>query len=322
MSIHQLLDLVKNAQAVGPILESTHPGSGFARFCRDYTDLDGRPFKGSESVIEIQARLRSCDHIFSRTNLVDLHRVQMASSMLQERALDWYEPLILEIIEADLTWKQFQERFELKFMPEAEKVTLARRFIDLVHHLVQGESSVMDYVAPFESLSKYGVKYINTSLKKNQRFVYGLNKNLKNPLLLKLEVSFDQLIDIALRLEEADNESDVEVMGSKQNFNNNMKRPIKFKGPNPNKKGKQETPVANASTSSRGQCYNCGSTGHYAWECPKPLYCRCCKSLSHHISMCPILQSKKEGKLNVVQASNGTSLGQGISHSILDDICL
>ena len=78
--------------------------------------------------------------------------------MLQERALDWYELLISEINEADLTWEKFRERFELKFVPETEKVTLACRFIDLV----QGESSVTDYVTSFESLSKYGVEYINT----------------------------------------------------------------------------------------------------------------------------------------------------------------
>src|SRR5574338_648092 len=180
-------------------------------------------------------------------NLVDLHCVQVASSMLQERALDWYELLISEINEADLIWEQFWERFELKFVLEAEKVTLARRFIDLV----QGESTMTDYVTSFQSLSKYGVEYINTPLNKNQRFVYGLNKNLKNPLLLKLEVSFDQLVDIALRLEEADKDSDVEA---KPNIN--KKRPFKFK-PNSNKKGKQATPVANTPTSRRGECYNC-----------------------------------------------------------------
>ena len=82
-------------------------------------------------------------------------------------------------------------------MPEAEKVTLTRRFIDLV----QGESSVVEYVTSFESLSKFGIEYINTPSKKNQRFVYGLNKNLKKPLLLKLEVPFDELVVIELRLE-------------------------------------------------------------------------------------------------------------------------
>src|SRR5574338_803815 len=239
MTTQQLLQLVTNAQAAGVSPEPTHPKSGFARLCSDYTNLGGKPFKGSESVIEIQAWLKTCDRIFSRMNLIDLHRVQVASSMLQEKALDWYELLISEIIEADLTWEQFRERFELKFVPKAEKVPLARRFIDLV----QSESSVTDYVASFESLSKYGVEYINTTLKKNHRFVYGLNKNLKKPLLLKLEVSFDQLVDIALRLEEADRESDVEVVGSKPNFNN-KKRPNRFKGPYPSKKGKSAPPAA------------------------------------------------------------------------------
>ena len=82
MSTQQLLNLVKNAQAAGPIPEPTHPRSGFACLCRDYTDLGGRPFRGCESVIEIQAWLKSCDHIFSCMNLIDLHRVQVASSML------------------------------------------------------------------------------------------------------------------------------------------------------------------------------------------------------------------------------------------------
>ena len=149
-----------------------------------------------------------------------------------------------------------------------------------------------DYVASFESLSKYGVENINTTLKKNQRFVYGLNKNLKKPLLLKLEVSFDQLIDIALRLKEADNEGDVEVVRAQQNFNNNSKRPIKFKGSNSNKKGKQQTPVAKTPTSSRGRCYNCGSTDHHVRECPKPLFCRYCKGSGHLLSSCPKLPSK------------------------------
>ena len=71
MSAQQLLDLVKNAQAAGPNPEPTYPRSGFARLCSD--DLGGRPFKVSESVIEIQAWLKSCDRIFSRMNLIDLH---------------------------------------------------------------------------------------------------------------------------------------------------------------------------------------------------------------------------------------------------------
>ena len=119
MSAQQLLDLVRNAQAAGSNPESIHPRSGFACLCRDYTNLGGNPFKGSETIIEVQAWLRTCDRVFSRVNLIDLHRVQVASSMLQERALDQDELLIFEINEADLTWEKFRERFELKFVSEA-----------------------------------------------------------------------------------------------------------------------------------------------------------------------------------------------------------
>ena len=55
LSAQQLRDLVNNAQAAGPVPAPTHPKTGFARLCRDYTALGGRPFKGSETVIEIQA---------------------------------------------------------------------------------------------------------------------------------------------------------------------------------------------------------------------------------------------------------------------------
>ena len=45
MSAQKLLDLVKNAQASGPILELTHPKFRFVRLCSGYTNLGGKPFK-------------------------------------------------------------------------------------------------------------------------------------------------------------------------------------------------------------------------------------------------------------------------------------
>ena len=97
------------------------------------------------------------------------------------------------------------------------------------------------------------------------------------PLLVRLSAPFDELLDIALRLEEADRESDVGV--SKKNFNFNKKRQSGNKSKSyPNKRGKQAIPVASTSTPVTGACYNCGSKGHYASGCPKPLSCRYCKA--------------------------------------------
>ena len=144
-------------------------------------------------------------------DLSDYHRVLVASSMLQERALDWYELFTAELDESTLTWTQFRERFELKFVPESEKASLARRFLELK----KGKSSVSDYVSSFEALSKYGLEYISTPYKKNLKFVSGLKKYLKKSLMLQLKLSFEELVDSALHLEavekEIDSGDDVEV---------------------------------------------------------------------------------------------------------------
>ena len=106
-------------------------------------------------------------------------------------------------------------------------------------------------------------------------------------LPLKLEVSFNQLVNVTLLYGEADKGIDSDIGISK-------KWHIKFKSPYPNKKVKQETSVEKTPTSSREKCYNCGSRDDYAKECPEPLFCRYCKDTSHHISVCPILLSKKK----------------------------
>ena len=81
---------------------------------------------------------------------------------------------------------------------------MARRFLELK----QGESSVSEYVASFEALSKYGLEFISTSYKKNLKFVSGLKKYLKKSLLLQLKLSFEELVDSALHLETVEKECD------------------------------------------------------------------------------------------------------------------
>ena len=188
MSADQFMELFRSTQPPVPPRVSPPRKSAFARQCSDFAHLGGKPFKGSESVLEVQAWFRTCERIFSRMDLSDHDRVLVTSSLLQERALDWYELLVAEIDESTLSWTQFRERFELKFVPESEKVLLTRRFLELK----QGKSSVSEYVASFEALSQYGLEFISTSYKKNLKFVSGLKKYLKKSLLLQLKLSFEE----------------------------------------------------------------------------------------------------------------------------------
>jgi len=140
MSADQLLELFRSTQPPAP----TPPRAiSFVNLCSDFSHLGGKPFKGSESILEVQAWVRTCKRLFFRIDIPDHHRVLVVSNMLQDHALDCYELLIAEVEESSLSWTQFQERFELKFIPESKKAFLSTRFLELK----QGKSIVSEYVS-------------------------------------------------------------------------------------------------------------------------------------------------------------------------------
>lgn len=67
-------------------------------------------------------------------------------------------------LENEVTWEQFKERFEEKFIPSAQKAELFAKFA----FLKQGDKRDMEYVTEFEALSKYGLSFINTPANKNE----------------------------------------------------------------------------------------------------------------------------------------------------------
>ena len=51
LTLNQITELVRNTQTTA----DPPPRTDFTRMCSDYSHLGGRPFKGSEGVIEVQA---------------------------------------------------------------------------------------------------------------------------------------------------------------------------------------------------------------------------------------------------------------------------
>lgn len=131
MFVDQFMELFRSPWPPSPTPLYPLCKSAFARMCSDFSHLGGKPFKGLESVLEVQAWLCTCERIFTRMDLSDHHWVLLASSMLQERSLDWYELLITELDESTLIWIQFREWFELKFIPKSKKALLAHHFHEL-----------------------------------------------------------------------------------------------------------------------------------------------------------------------------------------------
>ena len=75
---------------------------------KEFSQLGGTPFTGSESIIEAQQWLRSHERIFTGLEITNAQKRQLAAWQLQEAAQDWWESVTANTIEADLTWEQFR----------------------------------------------------------------------------------------------------------------------------------------------------------------------------------------------------------------------
>ena len=125
LSLDQWTEIMRNMPNAGQAAAPAPP-IDFARLCRDFTSLGGVPFLGNEGIVGVQDWLKSCDQIFRRLDVTDLQKVQIASNFLREGPMDWFEIMAHEVVKEDMTWDNFKERFELKFVPEAQKAILAQ----------------------------------------------------------------------------------------------------------------------------------------------------------------------------------------------------
>ena len=64
----------------GPVVQA--PRVDFAKFCKDYTNLGGKPFHGTKSAIDVQDWLDSYDRIFDDLGIEDAMKRRLASRQL------------------------------------------------------------------------------------------------------------------------------------------------------------------------------------------------------------------------------------------------
>ena len=70
----------------GPVVQA--PRADFAKMSKDYTNLGGKPFHGTESATDVQDWLDSCDRIFDDLGIEDAMKRRLASRQLQGRAMN------------------------------------------------------------------------------------------------------------------------------------------------------------------------------------------------------------------------------------------
>lgn len=170
-------------------------------------------------------------------------------------------------------WDTFKVLFLQEFFPVDSKREMETRFINLT----QGGKTVAEYVAEFQSLSKYAPYMVTTEEARIVRFVQGLRKEVQYALLTSLMTSFPVTVATAKRAEKLRNDiRDERVVGTKR-----PAETINRSGGPPMTKRPMTTqpPVI---------CGYCNKPGHVRKECRSALgLCVICGSKDHAIQGCP-----------------------------------
>ena len=175
---------------------------------------------------------------------------------------------------------------------------LFKKFLELK----QNGGAVLEYIAKFDTSSKYGLSLIDTAEKKNEKFITGLDQYLGERIINHIDDTFESILGKALRSESFYPKSKTEVAsaeepkpqvsgGGKSSSQNKRKQNQNKDGQKKNKKDVE--------------CFSCGTKGHYASNCrAKPADRKCfnCGQVGHHKDKCP--QPPKEKQMVKAYALN------------------
>ena len=125
-------------------------------------------------------------------------KIQLAAWLLKDEASFWWE--VTQAGRPVETWDDFRQRFEIKFLSQAEKSMQMERFLALK----QGGMTVKEYVNKFNQLARFGLELVDTLHKKALRFARGLNEPLHGLVMshIPMGATFERLVDMALMHEE------------------------------------------------------------------------------------------------------------------------
>lgn len=101
--MRDMMRVIPAAVGAGVVMQQSRVD--FAKIYRDFINLGGKIFAGSESVIEVQKWLDTYDRIFSDLELEDAMKRRVASRQLTGRAMWWWNTMVVTTSKNMITWR-------------------------------------------------------------------------------------------------------------------------------------------------------------------------------------------------------------------------
>ena len=96
-----------------------------------------------------------------------------------------------------MTWREFKELFMGKFFPASSRHVKAHEFLELK----QGNMTVLEYVAKFIELTRFGDDYMATNMAKVRKFEDGLTLSIRGKIVGFLLQDMDSMVRTYMAIE-------------------------------------------------------------------------------------------------------------------------
>ena len=214
-------------------------------------------------------------------------KVPFATHYLEGAAAIWWENTkAMWPIDEEVTWEKFKDKFRKYHIPTGVMKAKQCEFLALV----QGNQSVAEYLQKFNHLARYSLYDVATEERKLDRFLGGLNPQLRCALSMFDFTDLQTLVDKAFIAEQ-----EHKLISDNRPVNDNKRKFEPKKDGQPVQKAhtwqqtqveykpnwqqnvnKTTTQVKNVVTNPmheerqrNNSCFSCGQNGHYARQCPK-----------------------------------------------------
>ena len=127
----------------------------------------------------------------------DTTRITLASFQLEGESQIWWDWVTTSRDLETMTWDDFHRLFMGKYFPASARHAKAREFLELR----QGTMTVLEYVARFTELARFGDDYVATDAAKVRKFEDGLKLSIRGKIVGHNLQDIDSMVSTAFIIE-------------------------------------------------------------------------------------------------------------------------